>query len=624
MKKKLLTLLALIVGAVGSAWGDPTYKSDFTDLTSDGNGKYYTYLTSDNYATYISAGWMTYTNAGTGSATLTIDPATDETISGSEATYGKIKATSRYMDFYVTGITSIKFYFRNNSGSDTRTAYYKLNEGSETSLVEITKASCGAGEIELDGSANNHIQIYSGSNQEIFLCALKVSPIAVVGPSFTMSTPTATTNVAINTNVVLTADEDITAVGSTIAGTVKAGDTDATDITFSLSGRTLTYTPESPLAYNTTYVVKLSANQVQNGESEKNAEKNFTFTTMAVPSTSTTVNAAASNKDVIFDNSGTISADTKTLSLADVPITIVGSQKFQSGSNNYKFTIGGNDYPAIKVSKGGTYVVTPGSGVTVNSVTAYATSNSDSKSAISSPGKDEAELNPRGTSGTPVTPAGYPLGKNESGDFQFTIGGEASQAIVVLVINYDCSENVDVNISAAGYATLYFDSNLIVPTGVTAYKAAVNGENIALTDIGNLIPANTGVILKADAGKYNFMTSTDDASNVDISGNILTGTVTGTSVSANSVYTLGQNSEGIVGLRLYTGTSIRAYSAYSTSISSAPSFMEFNFIGESTGVNFVKNQMENVRGDFYNLNGQRVAQPTKGLYIVNGRKVIMK
>jgi len=29
-------------------------------------------------------------------------------------------------------------------------------------------------------------------------------------------------------------------------------------------------------------------------------------------------------------------------------------------------------------------------------------------------------------------------------------------------------------------------------------------------------------------------------------------------------------------------------------------------------------------GNFYNLAGQRVAQPAKGLYIVNGKKVIIK
>jgi hypothetical protein len=33
---------------------------------------------------------------------------------------------------------------------------------------------------------------------------------------------------------------------------------------------------------------------------------------------------------------------------------------------------------------------------------------------------------------------------------------------------------------------------------------------------------------------------------------------------------------------------------------------------------------EKANNEYYNLAGQRVAQPTKGLYIVNGRKVVVK
>ena len=50
-------------------------------------------------------------------------------------------------------------------------------------------------------------------------------------------------------------------------------------------------------------------------------------------------------------------------------------------------------------------------------------------------------------------------------------------------------------------------------------------------------------------------------------------------------------------------------------------FLDFD---EPTGVNEVRGQKEDVRSDFFNLAGQRVAQPTKGLYIVNGKKVIIK
>ena len=46
--------------------------------------------------------------------------------------------------------------------------------------------------------------------------------------------------------------------------------------------------------------------------------------------------------------------------------------------------------------------------------------------------------------------------------------------------------------------------------------------------------------------------------------------------------------------------------------------------GETTAISEVRGLKSEVRGEYFNLNGQRVAQPTKGLYIVNGRKVVIK
>ena len=47
-------------------------------------------------------------------------------------------------------------------------------------------------------------------------------------------------------------------------------------------------------------------------------------------------------------------------------------------------------------------------------------------------------------------------------------------------------------------------------------------------------------------------------------------------------------------------------------------------LDDETGVNEVRGRKEEVRGDFYNLAGQRVAQPTKGLFIQNGKKIVIK
>jgi hypothetical protein len=38
----------------------------------------------------------------------------------------------------------------------------------------------------------------------------------------------------------------------------------------------------------------------------------------------------------------------------------------------------------------------------------------------------------------------------------------------------------------------------------------------------------------------------------------------------------------------------------------------------------IDQQQKDLQGPYYNLNGQRVSRPSKGIYIVNGKKVIFK
>ena len=52
--------------------------------------------------------------------------------------------------------------------------------------------------------------------------------------------------------------------------------------------------------------------------------------------------------------------------------------------------------------------------------------------------------------------------------------------------------------------------------------------------------------------------------------------------------------------------------------------LEFVFDDEVTGVNEVRSQKEDVRSEWFDLQGRKVAQPQKGLYIVNGKKVVLK
>lgn len=70
-----------------------------------------------------------------------------------------------------------------------------------------------------------------------------------------------------------------------------------------------------------------------------------------------------------------------------------------------------------------------------------------------------------------------------------------------------------------------------------------------------------------------------------------------------------------------SGANIKSFRAYLTTVSGA---REITFEDETTGLTDVSSKTSDGRGECFNLAGQRVAQPTKGLYIVNGRKVVIK
>ena len=75
-----------------------------------------------------------------------------------------------------------------------------------------------------------------------------------------------------------------------------------------------------------------------------------------------------------------------------------------------------------------------------------------------------------------------------------------------------------------------------------------------------------------------------------------------------------------------TGGTVKANKAYlQIPTSAAREMLTISFDDEeTTGVAEVRSQIEDVRGDVYDLSGRRVAHPTKGLYITNGKKYVIR
>ncbi len=193
---------------------------------------------------------------------------------------------------------------------------------------------------------------------------------------------------------------------------------------------------------------------------------------------------------------------------------------------------------------------------------------------------------------------------------------------------------VEVTITDAKYATFCYARELNVEgTGVTAYTASANGEGkaVTLTKISdNIIPANTGVILFAETAD-NYVINVSTTGKEAIAGNELVGVTTRTQIPETSAdkynYIFSKKDEKI-GFYRASGAYLlpnHAYLSTSKRNAAAREFMAIMFDeGETTAISEVRGLKSDVRGEFYNLNGQRVAQPSKGLYIVNGKKVMFK
>ena len=201
----------------------------------------------------------------------------------------------------------------------------------------------------------------------------------------------------------------------------------------------------------------------------------------------------------------------------------------------------------------------------------------------------------------------------------------------------------DLTVSAAGYATLYLDYATEIPEGVEVYTAKeVDGIWLKMSQVEKVLPANTAAIVKAPAGTYTFVQTATDAP--AITDNLLKGTTEDTyiDVPSNSKAFVLSMVDGEVGMYLSKLTDGRflnnANKAYllldnnklglsdeelDTSVGGAQLSLRFDF-GSATGVDKVQTEtgMNNATYDMY---GRKVSNiTTPGLYIVNGKKVLVK
>ena len=174
------------------------------------------------------------------------------------------------------------------------------------------------------------------------------------------------------------------------------------------------------------------------------------------------------------------------------------------------------------------------------------------------------------------------------------------------------------------YWTTYYNelANAKVPSGAQAFKVTLSGTTLELTPISDgIISRGEAVVIKSTSASVLPEYSATGSS--DTGGNDLKGTMKAITNPGNA-YVLNKKGENGVGFyKLSSGGTIGAHKAYLVySGTFAPEFFGFD---ETTGISGIE-KMRNAENEaYYTLDGRKVSQPTKkGLYIVNGKKVVIK
>lgn len=220
-------------------------------------------------------------------------------------------------------------------------------------------------------------------------------------------------------------------------------------------------------------------------------------------------------------------------------------------------------------------------------------------------------------------------------------------ASYVIADNYGFIKNIVITeakkkatVADAKFATYAPEYNTVVPSDskVKFYTAKASTNGIVLTPVadGSVLEAGTGYVIAADKGDYTFSLSSDAATTFDNNDLKVAGTK-GVKADANSMYyVLTKNSKkNKVGFgKVASGVTIPAGKCYldlansTANVSLTADFLEM--VSVLTGIDAVNAEIEPqtaAAGEnvYYTLQGVKVAKPTKGgIYIVNGKKVIIK
>ena len=184
--------------------------------------------------------------------------------------------------------------------------------------------------------------------------------------------------------------------------------------------------------------------------------------------------------------------------------------------------------------------------------------------------------------------------------------------------------------SGKNIATFSAPFPTVVPANTTAYSVetqmASNVTEVStykVAEAGEAIPANTGVILMGTDTQVTMLPRTTETTVVIAEGALGNSAGAAKDITTENSYVLA-NKSGWAFYKVGDGaTALPMNKAYLVLPESSESVIRFNF-GNTTGMELVGADAAAAQGKVYDLSGREVKVAAKGLYIVGGKKVIVK
>ncbi|MBQ8064668.1 MAG: InlB B-repeat-containing protein [Prevotella sp.] len=228
-----------------------------------------------------------------------------------------------------------------------------------------------------------------------------------------------------------------------------------------------------------------------------------------------------------------------------------------------------------------------------------------------------------------VTISGYIPDATDPGSRDDDKVGATMLRISKIVFTATDAEQESIEIACEGGLASYTTTEALdfSTSSAEAFIVTSTGSSTASLTKVTKVPAGEGIIVKGTKGQTVNVLTTEAATD-DVSGNLLKPVTAAKTVAAGEAYALSKTDGKFhpvsAGVTIPAGKAYLPGSLFASGARDITLIFEDEEGGVTTGIHsLTPTPSPKGEGSIYTLSGQKVQNPTKGLYIVNGKKVLV-